>query len=135
MNTGNLFKARTFTAGHSRKVWRRINATLPGGHRISNLAEWTSDGIIPPGTPLALDDTDKNAVKALHASDLTADGASVVLAGLSDREVTDFKPGDTATCAVVTDGEIYGWMLEDGVGDYLKAAEQKNGLQIMVIEG
>lgn len=133
LNTGNVFKTRSFRVGHARKVWRRINATLPGGHRIVNLEEWAEEGVIPPGTPLVKDASDTNAVKALHASGLTADG--VVVAGLSDREVRDFEKGETATIAVVTDGEIYGYMLEDGVGDYLKTMTQTNGLQIRVIEG
>lgn len=132
LNTGNVFKTRSFGVGHARKVWRRINATLPGGHRITNIAEWTEEGLIPPGTPLVKDASDINAVKALHASELTE---GVTVAGLSDREVRDFEEGETATIAVVTDGEIYGYMLDDGVVDYLKTMTQTNGLQIRVIEG
>lgn len=50
---GNSFDSQTIAAGHSRKVWRRIDEQLPGGYHVTNLSDFAAAGLVRSGMAVA----------------------------------------------------------------------------------
>jgi len=55
IQTGNSFDQGSFTLGHARKVWRRIEEQLPGTGIIKNLSDFAQAGLVRSGMALAKD--------------------------------------------------------------------------------
>lgn len=134
--TGNTFDHKTVSVGHARKVWRRIEEQLPGGFKVSNVADFATDGNIPCGSALVVDTAAKTA-KVLKASELTGDSAATNIAtvnGFSDRDIPVADANTVATVNAVVKGEIYGYMLGDEVAAAIKGMNQLNGMSIRVVD-
>ena len=144
--TGNTFDAKSVSAGHSRKVWRRIEEQLPGGFRIKNVADYVSAGLIRSGQAV-IKDTDGGAdekdIKVLSWATVKAavgniDSLSII--GFLQEDVPVINSSTFATGNVIVKGEIYGYMLGDTQGDAtsiaaaIKGMTQKNGLNIRVVD-
>lgn len=149
--TGNTFDVQSFSVGHSRKVWRRIEEQLPGGHMIKNVSDFVSKGLIRSGMAIVKDTAngaDAKDIKILKWSDIT--GAvtgenptgidSLGIIGFLQEDVPVLSAQTIATGNVIVKGEIYGYMLGDTpeeaatVADAIKGMTQKNGLNIRVVE-
>lgn len=134
LQTGNTFDSTSVSVGHARKVWRRIDEQLPGGFKVSNVADFVSDGTIPCGSALVVDTKAKTA-KVLKASAITAESvATLGINGFSDRDIPVASANTFATVNAVVKGEIYGYMLGDAVEAAIKAMPQPNGMSIRVVD-
>lgn len=150
---GNSFDSQTLTAGHARKVWRRIDEQLPGGYRIVNMADFASAGLVRSGMAVAkstasgADERDITVIPwASIASAESVDSLNIIGFLQEDTPVYTHGSGASATYNygtgnIVVKGEIYGYMLGDtqaqatSVAAKIKGMTQKNGLSIRVIEG
>lgn len=150
---GNSFDSQTLTAGHARKVWRRIDEQLPGGYRIVNMADFASAGLVRSGMAVAkstasgADERDITVIPwASIASAESVDSLNIIGFLQEDTPVYTHGSGASATynygtANIVVKGEIYGYMLGDtqaqatSVAAKIKGMTQKNGLSIRVIEG
>lgn len=129
--TGNTFDHKTVSVGHARKVWRRIEEQLPGGFKVSNVADFVSDGNIPCGSALVVDASAKTA-KVLKSSEVAT--AIATVNGFSDRDIPVTDANTVATVNAVVKGEIYGYMLGDEVSAAVKGMTQLNGMSIRVVD-
>ena len=147
--TGNTFDAQSFSVGHARKVWRRIEEQLPGGFVIKNVSDFVSSGLIRSGMAVVKDTTsgaDAKDIKVLTWTQLTTGIAgqngidSLNIIGFLQEDVPVLNASTIATGSVVVKGEIYGYMLGDSaatattVAAAVKGMAQKNGLNIRVVE-
>lgn len=154
--TGNTFDTQSFSAGHARKVWRRIEEQLPGGFRIKNVSDFVTAGLIRSGMAIVKDTTsgaDEKDVKVLTWAQLKTGAAaeggldSLGIIGFLQEDVPVYVHGEVGsetynygTANVIVKGEIYGYMLGDSqeqaatVAAAIKGMTQKNGLSIRVIE-
>jgi len=146
--TGNTFDAQSVGAGHSRKVWRRIEEQLPGGFLVKNVADFVSAGLIRSGMAIVKDSTqgaDEKDVKVLSWSDVkTAINGSGIdtlnIIGFLQEDIPVINAYTQATANVIVKGEIYGYMLGDTASDAtaiaagIKGMTQKNGLNIRVVD-
>ena len=146
--TGNTFDAQSFSAGHARKVWRRIEEQLPGGFVIKNVSDFVSAGLIRSGMAV-VKDTDGGAdekdilVKtwAQVKSAISGSGIDTLsIIGFLQEDVPVLSADTFATGNVIVKGEIYGYMLGDTQEDAatiaaaVKGMTQKNGLNIRVVD-
>ena len=148
--TGNTFDTQSFTMGHSRKVWRRIDEQLPGGHLIKNVADFVSAGLIRSGMAVVKDTTsgaDEKDIKVLTWAQIKAAVTGETPAGIDSLGIIGFLQEDApvlsaqtiATGTVIVKGEIYDYMLGDNLEDAaiiaeaIKGMTQKNGMAIRVV--
>ena len=149
--TGNTFDAQSFSVGHARKVWRRIEEQLPGGHKIKNVADFVSAGLIRGGMPVVKDTAlgaDEKDIKVLTWAQVKAAITGETPAGIDSLNIIGFLQEDApvlsaqtiATGTVIVKGEIYDYMLGDNLQDAatiaaaIKGMSQKNGMAIRVVE-
>jgi hypothetical protein len=147
--TGNTFDTQSFGVGHARKVWRRIEEQLPGGHMIKNVEDFVSAGLIRSGMAIIKDTAsgaDEKDIKVLTWAQLKAaisgEGGidSLGIIGFLQEDVPVLSAQTIATGNVIVKGEIYGYMLGDTQADAaaiaagVKGMTQKNGLSIRVVE-
>lgn len=146
--TGNTFDAQTVSAGHARKVWRRIEEQLPGGFLIKNVSDFVSDKLIRSGMAIVKDDTqgaDDKDIKVLTwaqvKSGISGSGIdSLGIIGFLQEDVPVLDGNTVCTGNVIVKGEIYGYMLGDSQEDAatisaaVKGMTQKNGLNIRVVD-
>ena len=148
--TGNTFDVQTFSAGHARKVWRRIEEQLPGGFRITNVASFESAGIIRAGQPIVKDSAvgaDEKDIQVLPwafvENILGTEGGtidSLNIIGFLQEDVPLTNAQTVATGNVIVKGEIYGYMLgttaaqAKKIADAVKGMTQTNGLSIRVVD-
>lgn len=143
--TGNTFDVQSFSVGHARKVWRRIEEQLPGGFMIKNVSDFVSDGLIRSGMAVVKDTAsgaDEKDIKVLKWSDITGAQSidSLGIIGFLQEDVPVLSAQTIATGNVIVKGEIYGYMLGDvpatatAVAAAVKGMTQKNGLNIRVVE-
>lgn len=146
--TGNTFDAQSFSVGHARKVWRRIEEQLPGGFLIKNVSDFTTDKLIRSGMAVVKDSTqgaDEKDIKVLTWSQLKSgiSGSgidSLGIIGFLQEDVPVIDANTVATGNVVVKGEMYGFMFGDNATDAatiataVKGMTQKNGLAIRVID-
>lgn len=147
--TGNTFDTQSFSAGHARKVWRRIEEQLPGGFRIKNVSDFVTAGLIRSGMAIVKDTTsgaDEKDVKVLTWAQLKTGAAgeggldSLGIIGFLQEDVPVLSADTFATANVIVKGEIYDYMLGDSLADAatiaaaVKAMTQKNGMNIRVVE-
>ena len=142
-NLGNSFGTQTFTVGHARKVWRRIEEQLPGGFHITNLADFADKGLVRSGVAVAYS-TEQNAderdvvaipfadiVSAQDVTYVAVDGATgnpktkgyyeksesegvISYDVTTDTSVDESKTYYEQVAAVTTDGlNIIGFLQED----------------------
>ena len=134
LQTGNVFNAKDVAYGHARKVWRRIEEQLPGGFLVSNISDFVSDGIIPAGSALVCDFTNKTA-EVLTVEDITGENVNVDTLGINAFSQEDVPVADAntqGTVNAIVKGEIYGYMLGDAA-EAIAGMSQKNGLSIRVV--
>ena len=153
---GNSFDSQTISAGHAKKVWRRIDEQLPGGYHVTNMSDHASAGLIQAGMAVVKDTTsgaDARDVKVLTWSQLstgisgTGGIDSLNIIGFTQEDVPVYQHGsggsatyNYGTCNIVVKGEIYGYMLGATVtaaatiSAGVKGMTQKNGLAIRVID-
>lgn len=133
LQTGNVFNSKTVAFGHARKVWRRIEEQLPGGFLISNISDFVSDGIIPAGTALVCNFTDKTA-QALKVSVISAteDVNTLGINAFSQEDVPVSDANTLGTVNAIVKGEIYNYALGDAASA-IEGMTQKNGLSIRVV--
>ncbi len=147
--TGNTFDTQSFSAGHARKVWRRIEEQLPGGFRIKNVSDFVTAGLIRSGMAIVKDTTsgaDEKDVKVLTWAQMKTGAAaeggldSLGIIGFLQEDVPVQSADTFATANVIVKGEIYDYMLGDSLADAatiaaaVKAMTQKNGMNIRVVE-
>lgn len=146
--TGNTFDSQSFSVGHARKVWRRIEEQLPGGFMIKNISDFVSAGLIRSGMAIVKDATpgaDEKDVKVLTWAQLKAgiSGSgidSLGIIGFLQEDVPVTSASTIGTANVIVKGEIYDYMLGDTQEDAaiiapaVKGMTQKNGLNIRVVE-
>lgn len=147
--TGNTFDTQSFSAGHARKVWRRIEEQLPGGFRIKNVSDFVTAGLIRSGMAIVKDTTsgaDEKDVKVLTWAQMKTGAAaegglySLGIIGFLQEDVPVQSANTFATANVIVKGEIYDYMLGDSLADAatiaaaVKAMTQKNGMNIRVVE-
>ena len=147
--TGNTFDAQSFSVGHARKVWRRIEEQLPGGFMIKNVSDFVTDGLIRSGMAIVKDASngaDEKDIKVLTWAQLKAGIAgeggidSLGIIGFLQEDVPVLSANTIATGNVIVKGEIYGYMLGDTpeeaavVAAAIKGMTQKNGLNIRVVD-
>ena len=144
--TGNTFDTQSVGAGHSRKVWRRIEEQLPGGFLIKNVSDFVSAGLIRSGMAIVKDDTqgaDEKDIKVLSWATVKAAVGnidSLGIIGFLQEDVPVLSASTVATGNVIVKGEIYGYMLGDNQSDAasiaaaIKGMTQKNGLNIRVVD-
>lgn len=147
--TGNTFDAQSFAVGHSRKVWRRIEEQLPGGHMIKNVSDFVTDGLIRSGMAIVKDASngaDAKDIKVLTWAQLLAGIAgeggidSLGIIGFLQEDVPVLSANTIATGNVIVKGEIYGYMLGDTqanaatIAAAVKGMAQKNGMNIRVVD-
>ena len=146
--TGNTFDNQSFGVGHARKVWRRIEEQLPGGHKIKNVADFVSAGLIRSGLPVVKDTAqgaDEKDIKVLTWAQIktaiSGEGGidSLGIIGFLQEDVPVQSANTIATGNVIVKGEIYGYMLGGTPADAaiiapaVKGMTQKNGLNIRVV--
>ena len=146
--TGNTFDAQSFSMGHARKVWRRIEEQLPGGFLIKNVSDFVTGGLIRSGMAVVKDSTqgaDDKDIKVLTwaqvKSAISGSGIdSLNIIGFLQEDVPVISASTIATGNVVVKGEIYGYMFGDNASDAATIAAavagmtQKNGLSIRVVD-
>lgn len=146
--TGNTFDAQSFSVGHARKVWRRIEEQLPGGFVIKNVSDFVTAGLIRSGLPIVKDSTqgaDEKDIKVLTWAQVKAaiSGSGIDtlgIIGFLQEDVPVLSASTFATGNVIVKGEIYGYMLGDTQEDAatiaagVKGMTQKNGLNIRVVD-
>lgn len=147
--TGNTFDTQSFSAGHARKVWRRIEEQLPGGFLIKNVSDFVTAGLIRSGMAIVKDTTsgaDEKDVKVLTWAQLKTGAAgeggldSLGIIGFLQEDVPVTSANTVATANVIVKGEIYDYMLGDSLADAatiaaaVKGMTQKNGMNIRVVE-
>jgi len=147
--TGNTFDRQTFSVGHARKVWRRIEEQLPGGFMVKNVSDFVSAGLIRSGMAIVKDTTsgaDEKDIKVLTWAQLLAGIAgeggidSLGIIGFLQEDVPVLGASTVATGNVIVKGEIYGYMLGDTqanaatIAAAVKGMAQKNGLSIRVVD-
>lgn len=147
--TGNTFESQSFSVGHARKVWRRIEEQLPGGFLIKNVSDFVSAGLIRSGMAIVKDTAsgaDEKDIKVLTWAQLKAgiSGQSGIdslgIIGFLQEDVPVTDANTVATGNVIVKGEIYGYMLGDTQADAtaiaagVKGMTQKNGLNIRVVD-
>ena len=146
--TGNTFDSQSFSVGHARKVWRRIEEQLPGGFVIKNVSDFVTGGLIRSGMAVVYDttqDADAKDVKVLTwaqvKSAISGSGIdSLNIIGFLQEDVRVLSASTVATGNVIVKGEIYGYMLGDTQSDAatiaaaVKGMTQKNGLNIRVVD-
>jgi hypothetical protein len=135
--------------GHARKVWRRIEEQLPGGHMIKNVEDFVSAGLIRSGMAIIKDTAsgaDEKDIKVLTWAQLKAaisgEGGidSLGIIGFLQEDAPVLSAQTIATGTVIVKGEIYDYMLGDNLEDAaiiaeaIKGMTQKNGLAIRVVE-
>lgn len=147
--TGNTFDSQSFSVGHARKVWRRIEEQLPGGFMIKNVSDFVTAGLIRSGMAIVKDTTsgaDEKDIKVLTwaqlktgiSSESGIDSLSII--GFLQEDVPVTSANTVATGNVIVKGEIYGYMLGDTQADAatisaaVKGMTQKNGLNIRVVD-
>lgn len=133
MNQGNTFDKRTVQYGHARKVWREVFKVEPGGGTISNVADWVSAGIIPPGTPVKFDNEDKTieAFTDAEVAAATADPSTLGINGMLKEEVHITSANTVATGTVVYEGEIYEYMIKAETLAELKKLSTIGGIKFV----
>lgn len=146
--TGNTFDVQSFSVGHARKVWRRIEEQLPGGFVIKNVSDFVSAGLIRSGLPIVKDSdgsADEKDIKVLTwaqvKSAISGSGIDTLgIIGFLQEDVPVLSASTFATGNVIVKGEIYGYMLGDTQEDAatiaagVKGMTQKNGLNIRVVD-
>lgn len=146
--TGNTFDVQSFSVGHARKVWRRIEEQLPGGFVIKNVSDFVTAGLIRSGLPIIKDSTqgaDEKDIKVLTWTQVKAaiSGSGIDtlgIIGFLQEDVPVLSASTFATGNVIVKGEIYGYMLGDTQEDAatiaagVKGMTQKNGLNIRVVD-
>jgi hypothetical protein len=146
--TGNTFDEQSFSVGHARKVWRRIEEQLPGGFMIKNISDFVSAGLVRSGMAIVKDtavDADEKDIKVLTWAQLKAGIAgsgidSLGIIGFLQEDVPVASAQTIGTANVIVKGEIYGYMLggtpedADIIAPAVKGMTQKNGLNIRVVD-
>ena len=147
--TGNTFDTQSFSVGHARKVWRRIEEQLPGGFMIKNVSDFVTAGLIRSGMAIVKDTTsgaDEKDVKVLTWAQLQTGASgeggldSLGIIGFLQEDVPVTSSDTIVTGNVIVKGEIYGYMLGDtpdtakAVSAAVKGMTQKNGLSIRVVD-
>lgn len=147
--TGNTFDTQSFSAGHARKVWRRIEEQLPGYGVIKNVSDFVSAGLIRSGMAVVQDTSagaDKKDIKVLTWAQLLAGIAgeggidSLGIIGFLQEDVPVTSANTVATGNVIVKGEIYNYMLGDTlehaatIAEAVKGMTQKNSMAIRVVE-
>lgn len=146
--TGNTFDSQSFSVGHARKVWRRIEEQLPGGFVIKNVSDFATAGLIRSGLPIVKDSTQGADEKDIKVLTWTQVKTAISGSGIDSLNIIGFLQEDVpvqsastfATGNVIVKGEIYGYMLGDTQGDAatisagVKGMTQKNGLNIRVVD-
>ena len=146
--TGNTFDSQSFSVGHARKVWRRIEEQLAGGFMIKNVSDFVTAGLIRSGMAIVKDTTqgaDDKDIKVLTwaqvKSAISGSGIdSLGIIGFLQEDVPVLSADTKATANVIVKGEIYDYMLGDSLEDAatisaaIKGMTQKNGLNIRVVE-
>ena len=147
--TGNTFDKQTFSVGHARKVWRRIEEQLPGGFLIKNVSDFVTAGLIRSGMAIVKDTAsgaDEKDIKVLTWAQLKTGISSqsgidsLNIIGFLQEDVPVTSANTVATGNVIVKGEIYGYMFGDTQADAatisaaVKGMTQKNGLNIRVVD-
>lgn len=146
--TGNTFDAQTYTSGHARKVWRRIDEQLPGGFKIANVSDFVTAGLIPCGSAVAYSTAGGADAKDIKVYTWDELATAISGSGLDTLNIIGFLQEDApvlsastvATGNVIVKGEIYGYMLGKTVSQAatisaaVKGMSQKNGLSIRVVD-
>lgn len=149
IQTGNTFDSQSFSVGHARKVWRRIEEQLPGYGMIKNVSDFVSDGLIRSGMAIVKDTAsgaDEKDIKVLTWAQLLAGIAaqggidSLGIIGFLQEDVPVTSADTVATGNVIVKGEIYDYMMGDTlenaatIAAAVKGMTQKNGMNIRVVE-
>lgn len=121
MVNGNTFDRKTFSYGHSTKVWREIRHRFPAGGTISNVADFVSAGKIPAGSPVKFDASAKT-IKVYKDSDITgaSDMTTLGINGYLQEDAFITDASTIATGTVIYAGEIYEYMFPTAVVAKLK---------------
>ena len=133
-NIGNTFKNGSVSIpGRARKVWREIQDVYPSGGVITVDSAWLNAGVIPAGTPVAFDQTNKTITAFSDNAITTAsDVSSLGINGYLQEDV--YLEGATsssdivATGTVVYRGEIYEYMFSAEVATALKGLKSVPGV-------
>ena len=121
-NYGNTFDARTVSYGHARKVFREIRHRFPAGGTCSNISDWTDDGKIPSGTPVAFDNS-TNTFQAFTDAQITVSDADTLgINGFLQEDILVADENTVGTGTVIYGAEIYEFMYADEVLTILQAS-------------
>lgn len=125
---GNTFGSQSVGTGHARKVWREVKDQFPAGGKVTNLSDWTSNGVgkIPAGTFCKWFDDAASGGKKVTCytkAQITAASGNISSLGINGATLydIDIESGDTiGTATVVYAGEMYSYMVDSSVLSIVK---------------
>lgn len=135
LQTGNTFDNQSFSASHSRKVWREIRRQWPAGGKVTNVSDWVAAGKIPAGTPCKYSLNASTQAKEIKCytdaqvkAAVTKQGGtdapgidSLGINGYTDRDIPIASSSTVATATAIREGDIYEYMFDSAVATALKA--------------
>lgn len=118
---GNTYDVTEVNFGHAKKVWREIRHRFPAGGIVSNVADWTSKGIIPSGTPVKWDAENKT-IECFTDEDVTgaADLTALGINGFLQEDIKVTSENTVASGTAVYAGELYEYAFDSAVATKLK---------------
>lgn len=97
----NTYGRKETTIGGGNAVWRKVNAKYQSGG-VLNLGA----AFVPAGTPVSLDPAGNVASIIVNTSGLNTAVSNNHVIGFIENDVNVLE-GETCTCAIVVDGELY----------------------------
>ncbi len=118
---GNTFDNVSSKYGHARKVWREVRQVYPAGGTVSNVADWSAAGVIPAGTAVKYDVTNKT-MECYTKADITGaeDMSTLAINGYLKNDIRIESESTVASGTVVYEGELYINLIDDEIAAKLK---------------
>lgn len=98
----NTYGRKETTIGGGNAVWRKVNAKYQSG----GVLDLHAAKFVPAGTPVSLDPAGNVASIVESTSELTTAVSNNHVIGFIENDVNVLE-GETGTCAIVVDGELY----------------------------
>ena len=98
----NTYGRKETTIGGGNAVWRKVNAKYQSG----GVLDIHAANFVPAGTPVSLDPAGNVALIIENTSKLNTAVSNNHVIGFIENDV-DVLEGETGTCAIVVDGELY----------------------------
>ena len=98
----NTYGRKKTTIGGGNAVWRKVNAKYQSG----GVLDLHAAKFVPAGTPVSLDPAGNVASIIENTSELNTAVSNNHVIGFIENDVNVLE-GETGTCAIVVDGELY----------------------------